>query len=81
MGIRAEKPSVTNLVGGLARGHLYLPKGCPGTGKTTIALQFLLEGHSLGQTGLYVTLSETEAELRLTANSHHWAIGDKFHIF
>ena len=69
------------LVGGLARGHLYLLEGSPGTGKTTIALQFLLEGHAKGEKGLYVTLSETEAELRLTANSHGWEIDDKFEIF
>lgn len=69
------------LVGGFARGHLYLLEGSPGTGKTTIALQFLLEGHQRGEKGLYVTLSETEAELRLTANSHGWEIEDKFDIF
>ncbi|MDB5615017.1 MAG: circadian clock protein KaiC [Devosia sp.] len=69
------------LAGGLARGHLYLLEGSPGTGKTTIALQFLVEGESRGEKGLYVTLSETEAELRLTANSHGWDIGDKFDIF
>ncbi|MBU1337224.1 MAG: ATPase domain-containing protein [Devosia sp.] len=69
------------LVGGLARGHLYLLEGSPGTGKTTIALQFLLEGHAKGETGLYVTLSETESELRLTANSHGWEIDNKFEIF
>ena len=69
------------LVGGLARGHLYLLEGSPGTGKTTIALQFLLEGHERGEKGLYVTLSETEEELRLTANSHDWEIDAKFEIF
>ena len=69
------------LVGGLARGHLYLLEGSPGTGKTTIALQFLLEGYQSGERGLYVTLSETESELRLTANSHDWEIDDKFDIF
>lgn len=69
------------LVGGLARGHLYLMEGSPGTGKTTIALKFLLEGHAKGEKGLYVTLSETEDELRLTAQSHGWEIDDKFEIF
>lgn len=69
------------LVGGLARGHLYLLEGSPGTGKTTIALQFLNTGHAQGETGLYVTLSETEDELRLTARSHGWDIGDNFTIF
>ncbi|HEV7717463.1 MAG TPA: ATPase domain-containing protein [Arsenicitalea sp.] len=69
------------LVGGLARSHLYLIEGSPGTGKTTIALQFLLEGAARGETGLYVTLSETEIELRLTAHSHGWEIDDKFQVF
>ncbi|HEY8578026.1 MAG TPA: ATPase domain-containing protein [Devosia sp.] len=75
-------PGLDNiLVGGLARGHLYLLEGSPGTGKTTIALSFLLEGHQRGEKGLYVTLSETEGELRLTANSHGWEIDDKFEVF
>lgn len=69
------------LVGGFTRGHLYLLEGSPGTGKTTIALQFLVEGHARGERGLYVTLSETEDELRLTATSHGWEIADKFDIF
>lgn len=69
------------LLGGLARGHLYLLEGDPGTGKTTIAMQFLLEGAAKGEKGLYVTLSETEDELRLTAGSHGWAVEDKFAIF
>lgn len=68
------------LIGGLARGHLYLLEGNPGTGKTTIALQFLLEGSQSGEVGLYVTLSETDQELRLTAHSHGWEIGEKFSI-
>lgn len=75
-------PGLDNiLVGGLARGHLYLLEGSPGTGKTTVALQFLFEGAERGETGLYVTLSETEDELRLTANSHGWEIDGKFNIF
>ena len=79
---RLGVPGLDNiLVGGLARGHLYLLEGSPGTGKTTIALQFLLEGHANGEKGLYVTLSETEAELRLTANSHGWEIDAKFDVF
>lgn len=69
------------LVGGLSRGHLYLLEGSPGTGKTTIALQYLLEGAQRGEVGLYVTLSETEGELRLTARSHGWSIGEQFEIF
>lgn len=69
------------LVGGFARGHLYLLEGSPGTGKTTIALQFLFDGAERGETGLYVTLSETENELRLTARSHGWEIDGKFDVF
>jgi circadian clock protein KaiC len=69
------------LVGGLSRSHLYLIEGSPGTGKTTLALQFLLEGAAKGERGLYVTLSETEAELRLSARSHGWEIGDQFNVF
>jgi len=69
------------LVGGLARSHLYLLEGSPGTGKTTVALQFLLEGAAKGEKGLYVTLSETADELRLSARSHGWNVADKFEIF
>ncbi|TPE52944.1 ATPase domain-containing protein [Amaricoccus solimangrovi] len=61
--------------GGLAKGHLYLIDGEPGSGKTTVALSFILEGARRGETGLYITLSETEAELRLSARSHGWEIG------
>ena len=52
------------LVGGLSRGRVFLLEGSPGAGKTTIALQFLIEGAKLGERCLYVTLSETEEELR-----------------
>src|SRR6185437_6966968 len=57
------------LGGGLARNHLYLIEGDPGTGKTTIAMQFLMEGTRRGQKGLYVTLSESKAELLEIADS------------
>ncbi|GGH21004.1 circadian clock protein KaiC [Alsobacter metallidurans] len=60
------------LGGGLTADRLYLVEGTPGTGKTTLALQFLLEGHRLGERGLYVTLSETASELRAVAVTHGW---------
>lgn len=69
------------LMGGLARNRLFLAEGNPGTGKTTLALQFLLEGASAGETGLYITLSETEQELREAAASHGWAIGENVTVF
>lgn len=69
------------LLGGLSVGHVFLLEGHPGTGKTTIALSFLLEGAKAGETGLYVTLSETEEELRDGAFSHGWEIGEKITIF
>lgn len=68
------------LGGGLARNHLYLIEGDPGTGKTTIAMQFLMEGARHGQKGLYVTLSESKTELLEIADSHDWAIED-IHTF
>ena len=54
------------LAGGLQRGRVYLIEGSPGTGKTTIATQILMEGAAAGERGLYITLSETEEELRET---------------
>ena len=69
------------LVGGLRRGRVYLLEGTPGTGKTTIASQFLLEGAKRGESGLYITLSETEAELRETMQSHDWAFEGPVQIF
>ena len=64
------------LGGGLTRERLYLFEGSPGTGKTTTSLQFLLEGVRAGERGLYITMSETEAELRETATSHGWSLDD-----
>lgn len=58
--------------GGLARGRLYLLEGSPGTGKTTIATQFLITGAAAGERCLYITLSETEDEFRVGAASHGW---------
>jgi circadian clock protein KaiC len=62
------------LNGGLPAAHLYLVEGEPGTGKTTLAMQFLLEGASHGESGLYITLSETADELRIVARSHGWML-------
>ena len=68
------------LGGGLARNHLYLIEGDPGTGKTTIAMQFLMEGTRQGQKGLYVTLSESKIELLEIAESHGWSL-DGIEVF
>jgi circadian clock protein KaiC len=62
------------LAGGLQRGRVYLIEGSPGTGKTTIATQFLLAGAEAGERGLYITLSETADELRESAASHGWKL-------
>jgi circadian clock protein KaiC len=69
------------LEGGLARNRLHLLEGSPGTGKTTIALQFLLDGAESGEVGIYVSLAETEHELRAGARSHGWTIGPEIEIF
>ena len=69
------------LGGGLAQDRLYLLEGSPGTGKTTIALRFLLEGARLGEKGLYITLSETEEELREGASSHGWSLDEHIKVF
>jgi circadian clock protein KaiC len=61
------------LHGGLPRGHLYLIEGNPGTGKTTLALQFLLEGIRKNERVLYVTLSESEQELQEAIRAHGWS--------
>lgn len=60
------------LMGGLARNRLYLVEGVPGAGKTTLALQFLLDGARRGEPVLYITLSETAEELKAVADSHGW---------
>ncbi|MEG9431051.1 ATPase domain-containing protein [Terriglobus sp. ADX1] len=64
------------LSGGLPRGHLYMVEGDPGTGKTTLALQFLLEGSRVKEKGIYVTLSESKLELEQVARSHGWDISN-----
>lgn len=68
------------LEGGFPANHVYLVEGEPGTGKTTLALQFLREGAARGEAGLYVTLSETKDELINVARSHGWSL-DGFEIY
>jgi circadian clock protein KaiC len=62
------------IAGGLARGRLFLLEGSPGTGKTTVATQFLMAGAEAGERSLYVTLSETDSEFRAGADSHGWSL-------
>jgi circadian clock protein KaiC len=69
------------LAGGLARGSLFLVEGEPGSGKTTAALQFLMTGADAGEETLYITLSESERELRSSAASHGWTLGDRVAIY
>lgn len=68
------------LLGGFPRDHVYLLQGDPGVGKTTLGLQFLLEGVRNGETALYITLSETRSELQAVARSHDWDIS-QVHIY
>ena len=79
MGLREKQVADANtgiagldavLKGGFERGRVFLLEGSPGTGKTTIASQFLNAGAEAGESALYITLSETEDELRATAASH-----------
>jgi circadian clock protein KaiC len=62
------------LRGGFAKDRIYLVEGVPGSGKTTLAMQFLLEGVRQGEKVLYVTLSETAEELEGVAESHGWSL-------
>src|ERR1700756_4971302 len=62
------------LGGGFDPDRVYLIEGRPGTGKTTLALQFLLEGVRRGEPSLYVTLSESERELRSVVTRHGWTL-------
>lgn len=64
------------LDGGIPAGHLYLVEGDPGTGKTTLAMQFLLQGSKSGEKGMYITLSESKQELEQVAESHGWSLED-----
>lgn len=68
------------LVGGFSRGSVHLIEGSPGTGKTTLGLQFLLDGRERGERCLYVTLSETKRELMRSARTHGWSL-DGIEIF
>ncbi|KFI06934.1 ATPase domain-containing protein [Massilia sp. BSC265] len=68
------------LGGGLTPQRVYLVEGSPGAGKTTLGLQFLLDGVARGEAGLYITLSETTDELKAVAASHGWNI-DALSIF
>jgi circadian clock protein KaiC len=79
---RTESPLISTgipaldevLGGGLTRHRFYMLQGFPGSGKTTLALQFLMEGVKQGESVLYVTLSETEEETRAIAASHGWTL-------
>jgi circadian clock protein KaiC len=62
------------LGGGFPRKRMYLIEGDPGAGKTTLALQFLIEGARAGEPTVYIILSETEEELRAVARSHGWSL-------
>src|SRR5581483_7575224 len=68
------------LGGGFPRNRIYLIEGHPGSGKTTLGLQFLLEGLKQGETGLCVSLSENKEELALVASSHGWSV-DGLHLY
>lgn len=67
------------LRGGLPKNRLYLVEGNPGTGKTTLGLQFLIDGERKGESGLYITLSESKEELIAVGHSHGWSL-DKLTI-
>jgi len=69
------------LSGGLSRRHVFLLEGSPGTGKTTISLQFLIEGAMRGEKCLYISLSESEEELRDSAASHNMVLNENIEIF
>ncbi|HEV3311197.1 MAG TPA: ATPase domain-containing protein, partial [Chloroflexota bacterium] len=62
------------LGGGFTPNRVYLIEGSPGSGKTTLALRWLLEGERLGDKGIYITLSETKIELADVAKSHGWSL-------
>ena len=73
--ISTGSPGLDDILGGgFDRERMYLYEGRPGSGKTTLALQFLLEGVRNEERALYITLSETERELRLVAKRHGWSL-------
>jgi circadian clock protein KaiC len=73
--VRTGIPGLDEILrGGLSPHRMYVVEGDPGAGKTTLALQFLLEGVRSGETVLYVTLSETSEELQEVAESHEWTL-------
>jgi circadian clock protein KaiC len=80
MHVNTEKAAVATGIGGLDNilgggftpNRIYLIEGDPGSGKTTLALQYLLEGRRQGESGMYVSLSETKEELEGVARSHGW---------
>ena len=79
---RTGVPGLDDILnGGLTAGRLFLMEGSPGTGKTTMAMRFLMEGAAQGERTLYITLSETEQELRTSAESYGWTFGDSVKIF
>ncbi|HEX4095672.1 MAG TPA: ATPase domain-containing protein, partial [Caulobacteraceae bacterium] len=73
--VRTGVPNLDGvLAGGYAARRLHLIEGQPGAGKTTLGLQFLMEGRDQGERGLYVTLSETREELLQAAATHGWSL-------
>lgn len=68
------------LAGGFTKNRIYLIQGDPGVGKTTLGMQFLLEGAARGESGLYLSLSESRDELQATADAHGWNI-DEVNVF
>ena len=62
------------LRGGFPKGHFFLVEGEPGSGKTTLGLQFLMDGAMRGESVLYVTLSESRREIEKVARSHRWSL-------
>src|SRR3954463_4153679 len=68
-------PGLDDVLGrGFPQGHFFLIEGAPGTGKTTLGLQYLMEGAKNGEKVLYVTLSESKAEIQKVARSHGWSL-------